>query len=102
MSIGIVMERQFLKKAARAGNIEIVKMLLEKGVSYVDYEIAKVLIDAGVDVNMKDEYGKSLLFKASKLETVKLLVEHGADLNARGMDGRSSVLILMKLMWQNI
>ena len=49
---------------------------------YVD--IAKLLIDAGANVDVKDVYGNTPLFKAvffskGKMEMIKLLLEAGAN-----------------------
>lgn len=46
-------------------------------------EVAKLLIDAGADVNAKDGYGRSPLYRnATKADWVSLLLERGADVNS--------------------
>jgi ankyrin repeat protein len=43
---------------------------------------AKNLIkQTGVDVNTKDEYGRSALFYANSLHTIAMLLGQGADVN---------------------
>ena len=50
----------------------------------------KTLIENGVDVNMKDGRGNSILFEACKyndMDLIKMLVENGADVNIRTNKG---------------
>lgn len=67
-----------LLTAARAGNLELVRQLLENG----------------YDVNGRDNQGKTALHAAARsgsLELVKLLVERGADVNIKDNRGMTPV-----------
>jgi ankyrin repeat protein len=69
-----------LMEAARTGNTEAVR----------------ALIDGGVDVNAKTEKGTAaLMFAASKghAETVTALIDGGADVNAKTPKGTSALMI---------
>ncbi len=92
-----------LYKAAREGNIEIAKMLLEHGAhievsdsegktpfqwafSINDAEVVKLLLEHGADVNAKNEDAYTPLYLAVRKEhekLVKLLLNHGANANER-------------------
>ncbi|KAI0445831.1 ankyrin repeat-containing domain protein [Xylaria telfairii] len=48
-----------------------------------DDRIARLLLDRGVEVNIKDERGKTPLFFAASPEIAKLLLSNGAEVNAR-------------------
>ena len=50
----------------------------------------KLFLDKGVDVNIKDEDGESLLYYAClgrKVDNVKLLLQKGANVKAKNNDG---------------
>src|SRR6266496_4179628 len=67
-------DREALFKAAATGNNDQINALLAKG----------------IDVNTRDEAGRSALTEAvyaGKADTVKLLLEKGADPNAKKIDG---------------
>lgn len=87
-----------LTKAAMAGDIELVRTLVESGadvnaenahgagpLSTVHPEIAAYLLASGADPNVQhDEHGATVLASlayANRMECVKLLLEHGADAN---------------------
>ena len=66
-------------KAAKAGNVKIIKRLVE----------------SGVDVNEKDDNNTTVLHYAARfgsLEMVKYLVEHGAAVTTEHKQGQSTVL----------
>src|SRR4030066_185376 len=89
--------------ALAAGDIEIVKLLLEEGADIKDVgngtpalvfasltgdkgdiEKVKLLLEKGADVNVKSPGGVTALMCASgNTEIVKLLLEKGADVNAK-------------------
>ena len=95
-----------------AGNLEIVKYLLEKGGNIndkddkgrtaliyasmsVDLETVKYLIEKGADVNAKDNNGSTALMDASSggcLEIIKYLIEKGADVNAKDNNGSTALI----------
>ena len=86
-----------LRTTTEAGQVEVVKLLLEYG----------------ADVNDRGEDGNTPLHRATKLhkatkqcylEIVKLLLEYGADVNARNKDGNTPLRfafgepVMMKLL----
>lgn len=99
--------------AIRLGNLEIAKMLIEETDIIQDqqkkYEVLKttyhssrtayhpnhlgilrLIFEKGLDVNLKDAAGNTLLHVASndgKIEIVQFLLEMGADINARAEEG---------------
>ncbi|HZS10079.1 MAG TPA: ankyrin repeat domain-containing protein [Blastocatellia bacterium] len=61
-----------------------------------DARALKALLDRGVDANLREPKGRTLLILAASsdalpLETVKALLEHGADLNAKTPEGRTAL-----------
>ena len=108
-----------LYEAAKKGNVEQVKKLLEKGANPNSYyfgaydareyyetpllalmhytedgeqalEIMKVLINAGADVNARNRsYSTALHYNYTDIEKFKLLIQSGADVTARNMYGRT-------------
>ncbi|MGB9635006.1 MAG: ankyrin repeat domain-containing protein [Candidatus Micrarchaeia archaeon] len=55
-------------------------------------EDVKHFIEMGVNINIKDKYGRTALMHAilrDDIEMVRLLIENGADLNATDMYGRT-------------
>jgi ankyrin repeat protein len=59
-----------------------------------DGRAIKALLDKGVDANLREPKGNTLLMLAASsdmesLETVKALIERGADVNAKNPDGRT-------------
>jgi ankyrin repeat protein len=101
-----------LMKAAKKGDLEHVRELLNKGADVNaknkggqtalmdaaregNLEMVKLLIDKGADVNAKDEIGQTPLKCAvwkHKLDIVRLLLDKGADVNAKDKFG-DTVLI---------
>jgi len=93
-----------IRKASKEGHIEIVRLLIEKGVKlepassnrstplmiaaekgYI--EIARLLIDKGANSNVQDSDGRTALFYATKmnqLRIVRLLLERGIDTESVG------------------
>jgi ankyrin repeat protein len=109
-----------LMTATRAGNLEIVKLLLKYGANpnrgtftgsfpellgatalfYAagngNVEIAKALIDGGANVNVRTKGGFTPLMEAAQAgsyEVAKLLIERGADPNAKDAKGQTALTL---------
>jgi len=98
-----------LFKAAKIGDTETVKMLIEMGAdvnvrddsgltplywaslrSFTD--IAKILIEMGADVNVRNKDGYTPLYWVSSeghTEIAKMLIEKGADVNTKNEDNET-------------
>lgn len=97
-----------LEVAAMLGDTERVRGFLEKGIDGQDVgtglgwasrhghlQIIKLLLAKGVDVNAKSQYERTALSEASgsgHLEIVKLLLAKGADVNAKDDSGRTALI----------
>src|SRR5690606_13699616 len=99
-----------LHKAAKAGDIEAVKLLLEYG-AHVDianqmYEVTPLLAAAGVwrvygifrEVPLSGEYTTG----AEALQVVKLLQEAGADIHAVASNGHNAAHGAAKAGWLEV
>jgi len=105
----------YVKSACLAGNVHIVKYLINHGVSIngtgcfdntpLHYAcknssnnnetIVKYLVDHGADINKVNWNEETPLFKACEIKNetiVKYLVEHGADVNKERKDGKTLLL----------
>jgi len=85
-----------LQLAANAGNVELLKSLLDAGanidanrgfalrvaVTNSDLEVAKTLLDAGADVHVDGDRPIAIAAAQGSIEMVKLLIDNGADVNA--------------------
>lgn len=86
-------------------NVDIVKLLLLNNADitidkepilytaliYYEYRIVKLLLDAGVDIDVRDGWGKTPLTIACEkgyTDAVKLLIEYGADVNYADKKGK--------------
>ena len=61
-----------------------------------DDKVVKKLIDARIDVNAKDEFGRTALMHAAENQhesVIKKLIEAGADVNARNSWGRTVLMM---------
>ncbi|WP_241833850.1 ankyrin repeat domain-containing protein [Salinivibrio sp. MA440] len=62
----------------------------------------KAMLEAGMDPNLTDEYGETLIFDVPDLEdndALKLLVEFGADVNARNSLGETVLFKFISVMF---
>ena len=104
--------RPILHQAARAGMLDIVQILIEKGADLDTVsrnggtvlhnaiwgghkEIAELLISKGVKLDSKDRAGCTPLFIAAdvgNIDIVELLIAQGADVNARNRTGSTPLL----------
>ena len=104
--------------AAYAGNLEVVKLLLDRGadidrrantkfrntplqVSLLtgQEEMAALLVARGADVRIEQAEGFTALHEAAQIgseKVVALLLDAGADPNSRGNDGRTPLAIARK------
>ncbi len=104
--------------AAYAGNLEVAKLLLERGadmdgrantkfrntplqVSLLtgQEEMAALLVARGADVRIEQAEGFTALHEAAQIGSEKLIalfLDHGADPNARGQDGRTPLAMARK------
>jgi ankyrin repeat protein len=104
-----------LMYASRIGDIEIVRLLVEKGatVRVQDKEgweplmfaaqmghtkVVKFLIENGADVNCAADDGETALMMAydTNSETVKTLIEAGAYLDSMNKDGETALTYALK------
>ncbi len=96
--------------AASEGHAHVLEYLMEQGANWSEtegstspihlaaeegqYDVLMMLLDRGVDVNIKDEHGRTALFYAveeGQTSEVKLLLEKGADVNAKDELGRTAL-----------
>ena len=64
-------KNEFLLIASKEGHLEVVKLLIEKG----------------IDINQIDIFRHNALHWASNVEVVKLLIEKGIDINQTDKNG---------------
>ncbi|MGN1309765.1 MAG: ankyrin repeat domain-containing protein, partial [Akkermansia sp.] len=101
-----------LLEAAREGNAECVRQLLDRGADieakdkdgetaliraawYGKTEVVSLLLDRGADIEAKDKYGYTPLIKAAeegKKEVVSLLLDRGADIEAKDEFGYTALI----------
>jgi len=61
---------------------------------YGDVESVRLLLDKGADPNLRNEAGATaLMWAVNDLEKTRLLLDRGADVNARSEDSRTALLI---------
>lgn len=88
------------------------KMLAQKGINYTldDFMksadsgnnlVVKLFIDSGINVNEKDDNGRTALMYASQktghASTVQLLLDNGADVNEKDKDGVTALIAALFL-----
>jgi ankyrin repeat protein len=81
------------------GSIDVLNkygaLLMHASVFCRDCEMVKILISDGVDVDVRDEVGRTPLFTAAKSGTSKmfeLLLSNHADINARDSNGSTALI----------
>lgn len=79
---------------------EIKGTLLHKAIIYSeDCQLISLLLKSGIDVNTKDEEGKTPLIcavRSSHPSIIKLLLSHGADVNATDNFGRTALFYYIR------
>jgi hypothetical protein len=93
--LGIDYDEEGFRTAIMDDNADVVKLFLDAGMNVETggalkeavergaMHSAKALIDGGANVNVRDEYGESLVMhSATRPEMIKLLADGGADVNA--------------------
>ncbi|AVP87857.1 hypothetical protein phytr_9290 [Candidatus Phycorickettsia trachydisci] len=80
-----------LLKYLTLNNHEELGHVLAQAICYDNIEVVKWLLDNGVSPNAKDEDGYTMIqlafWKGNSLEIVELLIDKGADINAPNVDG---------------
>jgi cytohesin len=111
-------------RASRAGDTEIVRLLIEKGADVnarnvwgttprrlvarrVNWKLVRLLLDAGADVNARNRGNYTPLHKACggaqgprrarRTETIRLLLSHGAEGGARDKDEMTPVGFVLEI-----
>ena len=108
-----------LHYAARNGNTELARLLLDKGANpnsscvptplemaakHGHTDLVRLLMDRGADPNITDEDGTTLLHLAAKsgcTSLVKLLIERGVDPNIRDDTGKNPLFQAVEYNNQN-
>ena len=109
-------DTSLLHQAAKAGNLELVRLLVEERKADVNekydrnktalhfasqlgnLEIVKYLVLKGGDVDAQDTFGQTLLHlavKGNQYEIVKFLLEKGANLSTASRDGVNILIIFI-------
>lgn len=88
----------YLKSNLTAGNLETQDRrgatLLMHAAAFGNLETLKLLLDKGANVNARNTFDASaLLWSARDPEKARLLVERGADVNARSRQGRTPLML---------
>lgn len=91
-----------LKSALMDNNAELVRFLLKNGASMVPEAVAsccsveclEALLEAGLNINIRDEMGETLLMHAVFAEEADFaaeLLKRGVDINARNTEGETAL-----------
>lgn len=74
----------------KSDSVEILHKELVK--NYIDENKIQEIIDSGVNINRRDDKGRTLLFELSskrRIESIKILIKNGIDINAEDNFGRT-------------
>ena len=96
-----------LSDAVKFGNVEAVRLLIDKGaelhskqllraIRFGKVDVMALLLDKGFDIEEKFN-GQTYLITAARyadLDALKLLVERGADLENRNQDGKTALMVV--------
>ncbi len=92
--------------SAQDNNIELLKTINERRKWSPEEELRiKALLVAGANLNVKNEYGQTLLHWAlneGSLEAVKFLIENGADFNVEDMHGQTPLFFAQRYDYDEI
>lgn len=95
-------DETLLARAVWTEETELLRFLLENGAKITPDAVfncgtlaeLELLLEAGIDVNMRDELGETLLHKMQfrdKPECVAAILKHGGDINARDRYGNTAL-----------
>lgn len=93
-----------LESALMVNNARLVRFLLKNGASMVpeavfsccSVESLEALLEAGLDINIRDELGETLLMRAvfaDEADFAAELLKRGVDINARNKEGETALHI---------
>jgi hypothetical protein len=69
--------------------------LLHAAVTIDNIEVVNFILSKGIDVNIRDEEGRTPLFYVKSDAMAKLLIEKGADINAKDKTGKDIIYNLL-------
>lgn len=93
-----------LESALMVNNVRLVRFLLKNGASMMpeavfsccSVESLEALLEAGLDINIRDELGETLLMRAvfaDEADFAAELLKRGVDINARNKEGETALHI---------
>lgn len=77
-------------KMFKSDSVELLHKELMK--NYIDEKKIQDIIDSGVNINRRDDKGRTLLFELSakrRIESIKILIKNGIDVNAEDNYGKT-------------
>ena len=100
-------------EAARDGDTQTLRVLVDSGVNVNsrdnygktplhwarDQETAELLIAYGADIDARDEYGHTPLHDADNAAVVNTLIAHGAEVNVTDISGDTPLHQVIKFLW---
>lgn len=79
----------FSSTPKKVNSLDLIKASLVNDVE----KVKKLLSQPGIDLEVVDDYGRTALNCARKLELIKLLVEAGANINAQNIYGDTLLIV---------